>query len=168
MRRCQLTACSSKELLLSCAADAAVTTMPDVAAWMRYRELQSPARDNFTTLRWAALHTKSYFVSLHCSVPAYRDCSAASSSCCPGLRQLMRCVRLSQNAGAQPTRPLCTQLAGQPSDALHICGLCRRYPQERGEVMSSMRHLRGMLGNCYRAAHGVADRIAKLKVSCHP
>ena len=31
--------------------------------------------------------------------------------------------------------------------------------------MSSMRHLRGMLGNCYRAAHGVADRIAKLKVS---
>lgn len=31
--------------------------------------------------------------------------------------------------------------------------------------MSTMRHLRGMLGNCYRAAHGVADRLAKLKVS---
>lgn len=42
----------------------------------------------------------------------------------------------------------------------------RRYPSMRGEVESSMRGLRAALGHAYRAAHGVCERLVKLKVSC--
>ena len=41
----------------------------------------------------------------------------------------------------------------------------RRYPSMRSEVEVSMRGLRAALGNVYRAAHGVCERLVKLKVS---
>ena len=41
----------------------------------------------------------------------------------------------------------------------------RRYPNMRSEVEVSMRGLRAALGNVYRAAHGVCERLVKLKVS---
>ena len=40
----------------------------------------------------------------------------------------------------------------------------RRYPSMRGEVESSMRGLRAALGHAYRAAHGICERLVKLKV----
>ncbi|DBA74342.1 hypothetical protein WJX77_011104 [Trebouxia sp. C0004] len=39
----------------------------------------------------------------------------------------------------------------------------RRYPNMRSEVEVSMRGLRAALGNVYRAAHGVCERLVKLK-----
>ena len=41
----------------------------------------------------------------------------------------------------------------------------RRYPNMRSEVEVSMRGLRAALGSVYRAAHGVCERLVKLKVS---
>ncbi len=41
----------------------------------------------------------------------------------------------------------------------------RRYPNMRSEVEVSMRGLRAALGNVCRAAHGVCERLVKLKVS---
>lgn len=41
----------------------------------------------------------------------------------------------------------------------------RRYPNMRSEVEVNMRSLRSALGNVYRAAHGVCERLVKLKVS---
>ena len=40
----------------------------------------------------------------------------------------------------------------------------RRYPSLRGEVEVSMRGLRAALGSVYRAAHGICERLVKLKV----
>ncbi len=41
----------------------------------------------------------------------------------------------------------------------------RRYPNMRSEVEVNMRSLRAALGETYRAAHGVCERLVKLKVS---
>lgn len=41
----------------------------------------------------------------------------------------------------------------------------RRYPNMRSEVEVSMRGLRAALGSAYRAAHGISERLVKLKVS---
>ena len=40
----------------------------------------------------------------------------------------------------------------------------KRYPNMRGEVEVNMRGLRAALGNVYRAAHGICERLVKLKV----
>lgn len=40
-----------------------------------------------------------------------------------------------------------------------------RYPTMRAEMDSSMRGLRIALGHAYRAAHGICERLVKLKVS---
>ena len=41
----------------------------------------------------------------------------------------------------------------------------RRYPNMRSEVEVSMKSLRAALGSVYIAAHGVTERVVKLKVS---
>ena len=40
----------------------------------------------------------------------------------------------------------------------------RRYPTMRGEVEVSMRGLRAALGQAYKAAHAICERLVKLKV----
>ena len=40
----------------------------------------------------------------------------------------------------------------------------KRYPNMRGEVEVNMRGLRAALGSVYRAAHGICERLVKLKV----
>ena len=40
----------------------------------------------------------------------------------------------------------------------------RRYPTMRGEVDVSMRGLRAALGQAYKAAHAICERLVKLKV----
>lgn len=42
----------------------------------------------------------------------------------------------------------------------------RRYPSMRGEVDVSMRGLRAALGQAYKAAHAICERLVKLKVGC--
>ena len=41
----------------------------------------------------------------------------------------------------------------------------RRYPNMRSEVEVSMRGLRAALGGIYKAAHGVCERLVKMKVN---
>lgn len=40
----------------------------------------------------------------------------------------------------------------------------RRYPSMRGEVEVSMRGLRAAMGQSYKAAHAICERLVKLKV----